>query len=221
MPSATSKLRILAGLRLANAIVFSLAVATVVLDRVAPAEAVNIGFQALAGRDLVVVDRTGDRTWQRATKHAVAYWDSRRSGAAFKLRWETGDGPCVFEPDRIAVCRKTRDELNKDALVPIQGFAAQDAGKDGRSRSAVVEVCSDCRIDYDRKVVIAAHEIGHALGLPHNKMWDSVMYHGGGSEHPTQADYAALRSLYDHPAPERRNEACLISGWLRLGPLCI
>jgi predicted Zn-dependent protease len=74
-------------------------------------------------------------------------------------------------------------------------------GRNHDYHSAVLLVCSDCDLEQDRMVVIATHELGHAVGLAHSPDPDSVMYYLGGSPQPDARDYQILRLLEGTAAP--------------------
>lgn len=187
--------KLAAVVRLLNAFVFALALA-LALVRMVPAVAGErpFGHWPSGERDLVVVDRTGDARWHQATRHAVAAWN--RSGADLHLSWEAGAGPCEPDGSRISVCTVTAESL--DGVVQFQGLADQDADDAGHATSAVLEVCGDCGLSDVLRRVVATHELGHALGLPHNDRLGSVVYPIGGTDQPDDEDYAELRRLYDH-----------------------
>jgi predicted Zn-dependent protease len=77
-------------------------------------------------------------------------------------------------------------------------LADQDTDDDGHARSAILEVCGDCGLRDGLRRVVATHELGHALGLPHNDRLGSVVYPVGGTDQPDPEDYAELRRLYAH-----------------------
>ncbi|MBW3574970.1 MAG: matrixin family metalloprotease [Actinobacteria bacterium] len=184
--------------RLANAVVFAIALA-VALVRMVPAAAEEepFGHWPSGQRDLVVVDRTGDPAWHQATRHAVAVWN--RSGADVRLTWEAAPGPCAPDGPRISVCTVTEESLK--GVVQFQGVATQDADDAGHATSAVLEVCGDCGLKDVLRRVVATHELGHALGLRHNDRLGSVVYPIGGTDQPDDEDYAELRRLYGHADP--------------------
>lgn len=181
--------------RLLNAVVFALALA-VALVRMVPAGADErpFGHWPSGQRDLMVVDRSGDPGWHQATRHAVAVWN--RSGADVRLTWEAGSGPCEADGTRISVCTVTEERL--EGVVQFQGLADQDTDDDGHATAAVLEVCRDCDLNDVLRRVVATHELGHALGLPHNDRLGSVVYPIGGTDQPDVDDYEELRRLYGH-----------------------
>jgi len=189
--------RLAAVVRLANALVFAVALA-VALVRIVPAMAGEKPFShwPSGARDLVVVDRTGDPAWQRATRHAAEVWND--AGADLRLTWEVGDGvgDCEADGTRISVCTTSEESL--DGIVQFQGLADQDVDGDGHATGAVLEVCGDCGLSDVLRRVVATHELGHALGLPHNDRLGSVVYPVGGTDQPDAEDYAELRRLHDH-----------------------
>lgn len=166
-------------------------------------------------RDLVVVDQTGQKAWQDATKWAVARW--RSVGADVTLEWSTGSGPCEPEGGRIPVCLASAFELEERAIPGVQGLVDPKIDLSDHTEETVVLVCSDCRIDAARRRVIATHEIGHALGLQHSARRTSVMFHTGGSPSPDSADAEELRAIYAHSDPPPR---CGVLN-IRLGGVCI
>ena len=182
--------------RLTNAVVFAIGFALVLVQWV-PAGASGKPFAhwPTGSRDLVVVDHTGDPGWHQATRHAVEVWN--RSGSDLRLRWATGSGPCEAEQvATISVCTVSAERL--DGVVQFQGRADQELDDDGHARSASVEVCGDCDLDAVLRRVVATHEIGHTLGLPHNDRLGSVVYPIGGTDQPDAEDYAELRRLHAH-----------------------
>ena len=187
--------RLAAVVRLANAVVFALALA-LVLVRIVPASAVEepFGHWPEGRRDLVVVDRTGDAGWHQATRHAVEVWNG--AGADLRLTWEAAPGPCAPDGARISVCTVTEESLS--GVVQFQGLADQDVDDAGHATSAVLEVCGDCSLSNVLRRVVATHELGHALGLPHNDRLGSVVYPIGGTDQPDDGDEAELRRLYGH-----------------------
>lgn len=189
--------RLAAAVRLANAVVFAVALA-VALVSIVPAQAGErpFGHWPTGQRDLVVVDRTGDRAWQQATRHAVEVWN--RAGGDLRLSWEAGPRAdrCEHDGPRISVCTVTEEEL--DGIVQFQGLADQETDGDGHATGAYLEVCADCGLNDVLRRVVATHELGHALGLPHNDRLGSVVYPVGGTDQPDLGDYAELRRLHAH-----------------------
>ena len=148
------------------------------------------------GRDLVIVDKTGDRRWQQATQWAVARWNE--AGAGVRLTWEAGRGPCRHEGVRIAVCQRPSTELRRQGPPRAEGLAKPQLDGESHISGAIVLVCSDCSLDLSRRRVVATHEVGHVLGLSHSGDLGALMSNHGGSEHPDRRAYAMLRAIYDH-----------------------
>ncbi len=184
--------------RLANSVVFAVALA-VALVHIVPAVADErpFGHWPSGQRDLTVVDRTGDPAWHQATRHAVEVWND--AGADLRLTWVEGAGPCKYDGARISVCTTSEESL--DGVVQFQGLTDQQTDDDGHARGAFVEVCGDCGLKDVLRRVVATHEIGHALGLAHNDRLGSVVYPIGGTDQPDADDDAELRRLHAHTDP--------------------
>ena len=193
--------RLAAVVRLANAVVFAVALA-VALVRIVPAMADErpFGHWPSGRRDLVVVDRTGDPAWHQATRHAVQVWNG--AGADLHLTWEQGSkaARCEHDGPRISVCTVSEERL--DGVVQFQGLADQATDDDGHAAGAFLEVCDDCELNDVLRRVVATHELGHALGLPHNDRIGSVVYPIGGTDQPDAEDDAELRRLHAHTDPD-------------------
>jgi predicted Zn-dependent protease len=188
-----------AAVRLGNAVVFAVALAAA-LVRIVPAVADerSFGHWPSGRRDLVVVDRTGDPAWQRASRHAVDVWN--QAGADLRLAWEVGAGACEHDGLMISVCTVSEESL--DGIVQFQGLADQETDGDGHATGAFLEVCADCGLNDVLRRVVATHELGHALGLPHNDRIGSVVYPIGGTDQPDDDDDAELRRLHAHLDPD-------------------
>ena len=140
-------------------------------------------------RSVVIEDRTGNGAWSAAITHAVEAWN--RAGVVH-ITAVPGSGDCEsVVRGRLVFCQK-----------PVRAMdGGQGLGYPWVEHEHVVGGrawgCSDCASDA-RKRVIAAHEIGHLLGLGHTADPTSVMCDRGCSEVPNQADIDALRALHDH-----------------------
>jgi hypothetical protein len=214
MTSPPSLYRIL---RLANAVVFAAGLALAFDHSVAAALGRFEGGHhwATGRRVLVLVDRTGDPAWHDATRRAAEVWNRAAGGTGLRLRWETGTGPCEADGPRIGFCLARQADLGDQEHADRHGVARVLLGR-SHTAGAVVELCRDCRLDDARRRVIAAHEVGHVLGLPHSPRERSVMHALGGTEAPDAVDREALRRLYDHVDGE---EDCGVLD-LEVGALC-
>ncbi|MDP9402687.1 MAG: matrixin family metalloprotease [Actinomycetota bacterium] len=206
-------------LRLFNLFLLSMGLFQVVVVNIAPLEAGALGpdHWRSAQRRLVVVDKTGDRGWQQATRHAVDVWNQAAGPTGVRLTWTTGSGTCSPDRVRISVCTASAARLGGGRTANRQGRADVELDPDGHNLGAFVLVCSDCRPSEARRRVIATHEIGHTLGLSHTPRLSSVMLHTGGAERPDDLDAAEVRSLYEHVDGPLR---CGVFN-LRLGTFCL
>ncbi|MDQ6783902.1 MAG: matrixin family metalloprotease [Actinomycetota bacterium] len=175
--------------------VFSVALAFALVDWISPPNLLHprLTSWAVTERRLVVVDRTGDPGWQHAVAEASLSWD--QAGAGIGLTANADSGPCRYERALIELCQVPFAVLASSNVPDIQGMTKTDLHGD-IIRGAVIEVCSDCDLSADRRLVIVTHELGHALGLVHSLDPTSMMYPVGGPDRPSAADNAVLRKLY-------------------------
>jgi len=170
-------------------------------------------------RALIVVDKTGDRNWNDATRLAVDAWNQPSAGTGLHLTWTTGTGGCAPAGNRIEICQETYQMLGGGIHDDREGLTDVRLGSD-RSQShiggATISVCSNCRVESPRRRVIATHELGHSLGLDHSARLGSVMYPRGGPDRPAAGDVTSLRQLYGHVD---RNDRCGVFD-LQVGLFC-
>lgn len=187
--------RLLRGL---NAIVFALALALILAAKLIPPIPVIDNLSAdswpIGHRHLTISDRTGDPAWHAAITQAVATWS--QAGTDLRLTVVTQTGSCHQNLDTIEFCEQRQSQISNPEIPGREGFVAPVVDGNHHFHSVDVVVCSDCPVDQSRRVVIATHEMGHAIGLPHNGSPFSVMYPSGSTFGPDAQDLSILRSKY-------------------------
>jgi predicted Zn-dependent protease len=152
----------------------------------------GMDYWAVGHRTLTVSDRTGDAAWHAAISQGIATWAG--AGTELRLTLVTHTGPCRQVLDTIEVCARSQRQLTTAEIPGEEGTVEPRANHQHQFHSVVIIVCSDCPVDQPRRVIIATHELGHALGLPHNGSPFSVMYPTGGAFGPDTQDLQLLHS---------------------------
>lgn len=212
--------RLYHAVRLANALLFTFAMGLAVDHSVADAlgRFTETPHWASDQRQLVILDRTGDPEWRAATRTAVDVWNDAAAGTGLRLTWRSGSanaGACRSQGTTIAVCPTGQAELGDRDNLGREGLAQVRLGP-SHAANALVKVCNDCDLDDARRRLVATHEVGHALGLPHSPRVESLMSATGGRETPDAIDIDDLRQLYAHADDSER---CGVFN-LSVGALC-
>jgi len=184
----------------ANTAVFLVSFVILLTSRLIPTLAIyddgKLDHWASGHRDLTVSDRTGDPAWHTAIQEGVAAWAG--AGADLRLTLVVQSGRCQQKRDTIEICGRSNAEISKQRIPGEEGFIDPRVGSDHHFHSVDIAVCSDCDIEQDRRVIIATHEIGHALGVTHSHHIFSVMSPSGGPDGPDAQDFELLRSKHAH-----------------------
>lgn len=177
---------------------FVLALALILSWKLIPSAAAVDNFTLdswpIGHRHLIVSDRTGDPAWHAAITQAVATWAQAGTDLRFTLVTQTG--PCRQQSGMIEICKEPQKMLALPEIPGREGYVDPRVDSRHHFHSVDIIVCSDCGVDQARQAIIATHEIGHAIGLPHNGSAFSVMYPTGGPFGPDSQDLQILRSKY-------------------------